>query len=398
MPRRVGLVLLFAAAAAGLAWAGWPAAGTPLATVVNRVDVLTTLGLLAVVPWLTRRFFGPADPSRLARAVRAAGYTALLALLLVKFQVERSGYRTPVGRPWLAGAWAGETAFLVLMAAYLAGLLAVTARRAPAGRTALATGTAAGIAAGLLMYVLPPLGALVHASMAWQAGLYRTGQVIAVPLAFGMVIAAALRAARRTVARRRPLPLADTRARQGFAAGLSAGAAAALIACLLHTGTIALLPHHVKPLAWVFSSTQLAHRAGYPTFLDQFEMGIADTLAGYLIMLVACPVLGAGLGAWAGLFASGRPGQQPGNGGGGGGGDEPEPVPSPGGSGRDRDEDKDGHQPAFLRGYLHELPADSGLATPAGDDHGAPDQPSRIPVGAASSTSRRTPAARSAPP
>jgi hypothetical protein len=397
MPRRMGLLLLLAAAATGLAWAGWPAAGTPLATQINRVDVLTALVLLAVAPWLGRRVFGPAGPGRLARAVRVGGYATVLALLLVKTHVERSGHSAPIGRAEVAGAWTGEIAFLVLIAGYLAGLQAVTARQAFAGRTALAAGTAAGIAVGLLMYALPPLGTLLHVTTAWQAELYRAGKVIAVPLALGLVIAAGLRAARRAVGQRRRLPLADTRARQGLAAGLSAGTAAALVACVLHTGTIALLPHQVKPLEWIFSSTQSLHGPGYPTMLDQFEMGIADTLAGYLIMLVVFPLVGAGLGAWGGLYAAGRPGQQPGNGGGGGGGGEPEPVPSPVGPGR-RDEDPAGYQPAFLRGYLHELPADSGLATPAGDDHGAPDRPGQIPVGAAPATSRRTPAARSAPP
>ena len=71
--------------------------------------------------------------------------------------------------------------FLLVLAAYAAGLLAVTARRPPAGRTALAIGTAAGVAAGLVSYALPPLHPL-HVQAGWLADLYQAGRLLAVPL------------------------------------------------------------------------------------------------------------------------------------------------------------------------------------------------------------------------
>src|SRR5262249_25249266 len=157
------------------------------------------------------------------------------------------------GGAWLAGVWAGEIIFLVVIGAYVAGLLAVTARRPPLSPVALAIGAGAGVAAGLLMYALPPVGGWPHITIGWLADVYRVARALALPLALGTAIAAGLVAARLTGRRRKQLSLADTRARQGVAAGLCVGAVAALLFCVLSTGTVALLPHRVKPLLWVFT-------------------------------------------------------------------------------------------------------------------------------------------------
>src|SRR5690349_19452017 len=114
MPRRILPSIVFLAAAAGLVWAGWPGAPGNPATLINRVDVVAAVVLLAGLPWLARRVFGPAGNSRLAPVVRAGGYAAVFALVLVKAKVERAGYAAHSGRAWLAGAWAGEIIFLVV--------------------------------------------------------------------------------------------------------------------------------------------------------------------------------------------------------------------------------------------------------------------------------------------
>src|SRR5215472_5160254 len=376
MPRRIVSWLVFLAATVGLVWAGWPGAPADPATLVNRVDVTAVVVLLAGLPWLARRVFGPAGDSWLARIVRVGGYAAVFALVLVKAEVERSEYAAGSGRAWLAGIWAGEIIFLVVIAAYVAGLLAVTARRPPFSPEALAVGTGAGVAAGLLMFALPPVGRWPHITIGWLAGVYGVARALALPLALGTVIAAGLVAARRTGRRRQQLPLADVRARQGMAAGLCAGAVAALLFCLLSTATIALLPHMVKPLLWVFTKPRppvrtlagghLPHPSMYNPALYQFEMSVADTAAGYLLALICFPLFGAGLGAWGGLFAAGYSGRRPGGGGGGGGTPEPGPPPPDGG----RRADDDG-QPVFLRGYLHELP---GFPAPGDEPAAAPAQ------------------------
>ena len=106
-------------------------------------------------------------------------------------------------------------------------------------------------------------------------------------------------------------------------------------------------------------------------------MSVADTAAGYLLALICFPLFGAGLGAWGGLFAAGRPGQRPGGGGGGGGGG-PEPGPPPPDGGRRAGDDR---QPAILRGYLHELPVSPGLLAPGDQPAAAPGHPDKVPAG-----------------
>jgi hypothetical protein len=380
VPRRIARWLAFAAASAGVLWVGWAGpAGHPAATVLTRVDVVAAVLILATAPWAARRRFGPAGPGWLARVVRTAGYAAVFALLLAKAAVERRYYSAAAGgHAGLAGAWTGEIVFLVVLAAYTAGVLAVTARRPPASRTALAIGTGAGVAAGLVSYALPPWHPL-HVPAGWLTDLYLAGRVLAVPVLLGAGVLAGLTAARRTSARTGQLTLAGTRSRQGFAAGLCAGGAAAVLFVLLSTGTIVLAPHVLEPLRWTFSTAPGPHQVTYP-LLDHFEMGAANTAAGYLIALIAFPVIFAGLGAWGGMYGADQPGQRPGGGGGGGGGGGPRPpAPPPPDGGRRLDHDP---LPAIFRGgYLKELPG-LGDLSPAPRE-AAPEPPDRVPAGPA---------------
>ena len=124
MPRRIACSLAlaaFAAAAAGLVRAGWPGAPGNPATLINRVDVIATVALLAGLPWAVRRRFGPAADSRLAWLVRAGGYAAIFALVAVKSGVARSEYTTVAHRHLLPGVWTGEVFFLVRLTACVSG-------------------------------------------------------------------------------------------------------------------------------------------------------------------------------------------------------------------------------------------------------------------------------------
>jgi hypothetical protein len=368
----------------------------------------------------------------LAPLVRAGGYGIVFALVLVKADVERAEYASPAVRPELAGLWAGEVVFVAVLAVYLAALLAVTARRPPAAPGALVAGAVAGVAAGLVMYALPPVGSPLHVGTRWLIVLYDAVRVAAVLLVMGVVITAGLAAARRAKRRaKRPgtkLPLSDTQAREGVMAGLCAGAAAALVASLLGIGTIALRPQEANRLAWALPSRYLPPSTGYQVGMGvtrsaaghlphygnrltmgrpgrrsavpapalrarprlavpapalrarprlplntvyEFEVGVTDSAAGHLLVLVFFPVLGAGLGAWGGLYGAGQPRRRPG--GGGGGTRPPDPVPPPPTGGLRADED--GHLPAILRGgYLRELPVTEGLP-PAPEDEPAHGQP-----------------------
>jgi hypothetical protein len=170
-----------------------------------------------------------------------------------------------------------------------------------------------------------------------------------------------------------------------MAAGLCAGAVAALLFCLLSTGTAALLPHLVKPLLWVFTKPRppvwtlagghLPHPSMYNPAPYQFEMSVADTAAGCLLALICFPLFGAGLGAWGGLLAAGYSGRQPGGGGGGG---APEPGPPPPDGGRRAADDR---QPVILRGYLNELPVSPGSPAPGDEPVAAPGHPKKVPAG-----------------
>ncbi len=76
------------------------------------------------------------------------------------------------------------------------------------------------------------MGHPLHAANVWLARLYDAARVLALLLALGITIAAGIAAARRAPARGSRLPAADARARHGVAAGLCAGAVAALIVSL----------------------------------------------------------------------------------------------------------------------------------------------------------------------
>ncbi len=150
--RRAGWWLVFGAVAAGVVRLGWPGTAASPATAINRVDAVAVVVILSGLPWAVRRMFGPAGGSRLSRVLRAAGYAGILALTVVKASAERFGYPHDAN-PGEAGLlWPGEIVFLVVMAGYAVGILAVTARRAPTAPAALAIGSAAGAAAGMALY------------------------------------------------------------------------------------------------------------------------------------------------------------------------------------------------------------------------------------------------------
>jgi hypothetical protein len=376
MPRSIRYALMSGAIAA-LVWAWWPAAPGGLAALTRRLDVTVTVLMLAGLPWLVRKFFGPAGRGRAARGVRAGGYAVVVAVVLVKAEVERAGYAGLDGVSRLAGAWAGEIVFLVVLAAYVTGILVVTARRPPIRPPALVIGTAAGLAGGVVLYALPPVGGLLEVTGGWPVQVYGAARVLAVLAVLASGVAAGMMAARRASVRGGKLSQADVRARQGVATGLCAGAAAALVVCALDISTAVFVPDALDRLRWAVSGPHPA-----PAGVYAFGISLTETAAGHLLVLVIFPVLGAGLGAWGGLYAAGRPGQLPGEGGGGGGSGPPAPPPASPSGGQHLDE---GHRPAILRGgYLVNLPAVPGLPGAADHEDPAPSRPVKIPVGTAS--------------
>jgi Na+-translocating ferredoxin:NAD+ oxidoreductase RnfA subunit len=323
--------------AAVLLWAAWPGAADNPATLISRVDVVATVAILAGLPLAVRRRYGPVGGGSMPRLLRAGGYAMVTALILVKADVEQFKLAGLSGTP-LAGVWFGEIVFLLVIAAYVAALLSVTSRRPPARPATLAIGTGVGVALGVAVYVLRPLLNYVHIAQGWLAGLYGLARILAVLLVLYAAVRAAIAAARRAKRWDSQQPLRDIRAQQGFAAGLCVGIAAALLVSVLGISTIALVPHAAASIQWTLPDKLLTPGRGEslaPYSVSLFEVSFSRAGAGYLLVLIIFPLLGAGLGAWGGLFAEGDSGHRPGGGGGGGGPDDPDPGPMPPGGGRD---------------------------------------------------------------
>ncbi len=130
----------------------------------DKARMLLLVALLAGLPWVARRrgVFGPVGRSSAARAVRAGGSVALVALVLDFARVEHFPGPAMNG-PWNPPAghwnWVQEAAALVLIAACLAAVLIVRSRR-PQVHPALVAWCAA--AAGLvLFFTVAPVQVLI---------------------------------------------------------------------------------------------------------------------------------------------------------------------------------------------------------------------------------------------
>jgi hypothetical protein len=187
MPRRLGRAALFAAAAGAAAFAAWPQPGVGHAA-VSQFHVIATVLLLAGLPLLARRFFGPASPSRAGRSLRVLCCAAILAYLPALYIVEAFANLTPVqaayrrivcpfqgcggapGKSTGGPPWAGEIAFLLMTIAYLGVILFLTSRRSRVTRSTLAIGTGTGLLFGVVMYAVAPLGLTNDATDPWLPG------------------------------------------------------------------------------------------------------------------------------------------------------------------------------------------------------------------------------------
>lgn len=332
MPRKIGYWLALGAVAAFVVSRAWQGVSTNPATLISRLSALAVVALIALVHWPISRKYGPLGSSWTARIVRITGFALVAALMLVKAAVERHEFAHLAGRSAMVGIWAGEVAFLVVITAYVAGLLAITARRPPASPAATLIGTTAGVLLGLAVYVLRPLDNPVHAH-GWLSVMVELARVAAIPAVFAAAIAAVVMAARRTSRRERDgsLPLTHIRARQGVATGLCVGVTCALLLSVLGIATIAVAPHAAGSIQWTIPGGDLPASSIY-----RFEVYASHAAAGYLLVLIIFPFLGAGIGAWGGLFAAGNRGLRPG-GGGGGGTKPPKPRPPRPGGGRQLD-------------------------------------------------------------
>jgi hypothetical protein len=251
--------------------------------------VITTVVVLAVLPWVGRRrgAFGPASDSSAARVVRVGGCAAICVLVLVLARLAQTlgenladgalagvitasltvilviaarltgvraralgwlhgpGNTTEAEAKTLLPLGFGTAALLLfffsfvsgagtseLITAYAAGIFAVTARRSRIARATLAFGAGAGVAAGLAWY------AAARAGNPWL--------ILVVVAVFAAPTAAGAGAAWRTPGRDDPQALRRDRLRQGSAAGALTGGVAALLITILIFGAMVVL-HRQSP-------------------------------------------------------------------------------------------------------------------------------------------------------
>jgi hypothetical protein len=305
---RVTRVLAFAAGVVGVVSVGWPGRPSDSAVPLNRVYVVVTVVALAVLPAVVRRYFGPVRGGWAPRAARVGGYALVLALIAAKAVKDRDGSRLGAYFALVPGIWAMEILLLLIIAAYVAGLLILTSQRVRLTRWILAIGIGFGAATAGVLYALAPLGATVDPngpSVKWW-GL----AALALPLATGFL------AARLSARDKRPAALGP--AGQGGLAATCAMATAALLLAVLTSVTIALFPHHVPlqfppPPSGGGCETCDPNQVVIPLGLRHeywAELSVGQAGMMPLMALMIAPLFGAWLGVLGGGLARTSPGRR----------------------------------------------------------------------------------------
>jgi hypothetical protein len=350
MARRIGVLVLFTAAAGAAAWGAWPGSSVSHGAAVQG-GIIVTLTLLVGLPLLIRWVLGPPD-SRAARWLRVGFYAAIVAIMPAQavaelfvgavprggidrhtFDVFQGGHAVP-GSVSGGPDWGGEIAILFITACYLAVILALTARRAPVAPATLAVGTGAGLVLGIVMYAVMPLGFDKVATNPWLHGS-ATDPLVALAwiLLIGAPFAAGVLAGRRCHVSGDPGQAAAAGAWQGVAAGLVSGGVGALFVTVFGTGTTALLLKSAWVRGWLYHGQHLTASAVYGR-----ELYASQNVQFYVMFCVVFPIIGLMVGLAGSGYANvtgslpdkGGPGGPPGPGG-------PEPVPTPPDGGRQAD-------------------------------------------------------------
>jgi hypothetical protein len=233
--------------------------------------VITMVLLLAGLPLLARPFLGPAHGGRAARFLRAGTCVALLALIPAEAAVyqfaetpprEGTDLRLYLLIAWkVGGKYPLKILFLVLMALYVAAIFWMTSRRSRIAPATLTVGTGAGLALGLVMYAVAPLGLSKAATNPWLPGSDIDPLVLLawLLLLFGPVTAAVIADRRYTASGSAPLPPTGARFRQMMAAGLLTSLAGALFVTVLGMGTTAVMLRAAWLRDWLYHGPRLLY-------------------------------------------------------------------------------------------------------------------------------------------
>ena len=308
MARRIGILLLFVAAAGAAAWGAWPGSPVSHGAAVQGGIIITVL-LLAGLPLLTRLVLGPPD-SRAARWLRASFYAAILAVMPAQAAIGLFVGAVPRGGidrhtfdvfqgPGVPGSssggpdWGGEIAILIFTACYVAVVLALTARRTPVAPATLAIGAGAGLVLGIVTYAAAPVGLNIkYPDRAWLHGsAFGTFAVLTWILVFGAPLIAGAIAGWRCYVTDDFDQASVARAWQGFAAGLVSGGVGALFVTVLGSGTTALLVKSALVRDWLYHGQHLTASAVYGR-----ELYSSMDTTGYFLLLIGFPIAGVFMG------------------------------------------------------------------------------------------------------
>ncbi len=263
--RRYGLtMLIFSVAAAAVLALGLPGSNSNPAVARNRIELPILLTVLALLPVLTRPWFGPVRPERAARAVRMLGYLALLAFVAAKANEARDGLQ--LGNYFHISKFGPlQVALWLLISIYAAILLYATSRQVPLKPRALTLAVMAGAVAGSAFFLRYGL----HL-WAWHLG-WLSLCFVAVPALIGF---AGARLATHTHAP----------TQHGAAAAVMTGLTAALVLAVLATSTVAISPDSAPLHSPPCQPCTVPHR-----YLVDWSTLVATTPAS--LLLVGAPLI-----------------------------------------------------------------------------------------------------------
>ena len=292
-------MLTFIAAAGIVVWVVWPGSSSDYAVPVNRIVVPVLLGLLALLPLLVRRSYGPARPGLLPRTVRVVGYLVVLAVIAGHAVQEREGQK--LGAYFGAGFGGLPMSviagiFALVLAGYAATILILTSQRVHLTRVAVPIAMGTGTLTGVAMYAR-------FSFHLWSGGRGMSLQdlgwgwwgfvALGLPLLTGFAVAR--RAARDTPANG-VIP-----ARQGSLAAVCGTGTAVLVLAALTAVTIAISPQKVPlqtpaPTNGVCETCDPAHLTIPPNLRQEYWVGLSIAQAagaegGTDWMLVIAPLL-----------------------------------------------------------------------------------------------------------
>lgn len=299
---RSGLrMIAFAAGVTAFVWFNWTGPSSNSALLLNRTWMAGTLLILAVLPLVIRRGFGPVRGGWEARAVRVGGYALILVMIAAKAVKDRDGSELGQFFAMNGKLWTMQAVLFVVIAFYVAGLLCLTSRDVRLTRWGLPVVVAlATVTAGVLFWV-DPFGASIdptNAALKWW-GL----AALVLPVVTGVLVT--------RLAGRDPGATAVTASGQGMLAACGATAAAALILAFLTSVTIALFPHRVPLAQEPFTqgacptcarddiTIPVALRAEY-----KHEISVGQAGQSPFAFLLAAPIIAIVLGGIAATAAS----------------------------------------------------------------------------------------------